>query len=261
MLITSRFVVLNLPKTGSSFVRVVLKRIYRRRRWLLRSDTFLRELLLPRANGSLPGRDQHGTASQIPSIYRHLPAVSVIRNPYDKLLSAYEYRWWAEHPLLPLSELMELFPHYPDLSLDDFVDLWRKTAERRLGGANPTRFGHQTLQFVNFFFREPKDVLARFSDDYVGSGEFLRDMIPLTLLRQDRLREGLAAFLQDHGFTAPELRICLTHKQINVTAARSQPRQSLWTAKALDYVAHDERYLFAMLTRLGLAFSAPAGAT
>jgi hypothetical protein len=257
MLITSKFIVLNLPKTGSSFVRSVLKRIYRRRRWRLGSDAFIKELLLPRGGGRLPGRDQHGKAFQIPPEYRHLPVVSVIRNPYDKLLSEFEFRWWAEHPSLPVDELKAAFPHFPDLSLDDYVDLLRLGAERRLNGANPRRLGRQTIQFASFFFHDPEQALARLSDDYIRTDAFREDLVDVTLLRQERLNDELACYLHAHGFALKEVALCRTHKPVNVTKAGTQPRRELWTPRARKYVAHEERFLLAMLGRMGISYSPP----
>ena len=164
MLITSRFVVLNVPKSGSSFVREVIKTIYAKRQgrkreqhpalrfitarlpdWRPYGDVtareFLKELYVPRIRLRTSGVDQHGLAIQIPPRFRHLPVVSVARNPYDKFLSDYEFRWWAKSPPLPLRQLVEAFPHYPDLSLDEFAELCRLTAAWIMPGGNPRGFG------------------------------------------------------------------------------------------------------------------------
>lgn len=258
MLITSQFVVLNLPKTGSSFVREVIKRIYARRRWRWRADRFLKELMLPRGGGRYPGVDQHGWATQVPAAYRHLPLVSVVRSPYERLLSVYEFRWWADHPNLPVAELVRHFPHFPELTLEDFIRLWDWEVTDRLGGSNPLGLGHQTVQFVNFFFRDPQRALRSLSDDYVDSGAFRADMADVTFLRQERLRNELASWLQRFAFAEHEVELCRNHPQVNRTVGGVAPRPSLWTPRALEAVATRERFLLRMLAQLGFPYEAPA---
>jgi hypothetical protein len=260
MLITSQFVVLNLPKTGSSFVRAVLKRIHRRRRILLKREPFLVELMMPREGSRLGGKDQHGTISQIPERYQHLPVMSVVRNPYDKLMSAYLYRWWARRPPMPVNELRRSLPTFPDLTLNQFVAMWDIAAGQRLGGENPFGIGHQTLQFVRFFFSNPEAALRQFSDEYVEKGTFKEDLGAVTLLRQESLRDDLTRFLGSFGYTETELEICGRHQLVNVTKA-SASEGSAWTPEALKYVAEKERHLLGMLRKLGISYAPPSELT
>ena len=258
MLVTSQFVVLNLPKTGSSFVRQVLKEIHARRRWRWGADRFLKELLLPREGALAGGRDQHGTWSQVPVAYRHLPVVSVIRSPYDKLLSAYRYRWWADHPPVDRETLVRRLPNFPDLSLDEFATLWDLAVERRLGGENPLGLGHQTVQFARFFFREPERAIRALSDDYVDGGAFERDMADVTFLRQERLNEELAGFLGRFRYSPAELELCRRHPRVNETADSATDPRALWTPTALEHVRSRERFLLRILGRRGLRYASPA---
>lgn len=258
MIVTSQFVVLNLPKTGSSFVREVLKAIYKKRRWRWGADRMLKEYMLPRLGGAVPGVDQHGTFRQIPARFRHLPVVAAVRNPYSKLLSAYEYRWWAQHPLLPREQIDRHFPHFPDLSLEEFVQLWDLSAVQRLGGSNPLGTGRQTIQFCNFFFRDPDKAIASLSDPYVESGAFKDDMVNVTFLRQEHLREDLAAFLRRFGFSPEELEICHRYGLVNKTTGGVSDRNTLWTPAALESVKTSERFLLRMLDQLGIHYDPPA---
>ena len=257
MLITSQFVVINLPKTGSSFVRETIKRIYARRRWRWRADRLLKELMLPRSGGLYRGVDQHGWMVHVPDAHRHLPLMSVVRNPYDRLLSHYEFRWWANHPDLPVTELVRQFPHFPDLTLDEFMSMHEFEVAKWLDGCNPLGLGHQTVEFVNFFFRNPQRALRMFSDDYVESGAFKADMGDFTFLRQERLRDDLASFLAQFGFTESETQICQRYPAVNRTAGGVHERHSLWTKHALEKIAMRERFLFAMLDQLGISYDAP----
>lgn len=257
MLITSQFVVINLPKTGSSFVRKVMKRIYARRRWRWRADHFLKELMLPRGGGRYPGVDQHGWASQVPEAYRHLPLLSVLRSPHERLLSVYEFRWWADHPFLPVAKLVQAFPRFPDLTLEEFMRMWDWEATERLGGTNPLGLGHQTVQFVNFFFRDPEWALRSLSDDYVESGAFRADMADVSFLRQERLSDELAAWLDRFGFSESEVELCRKHPLVNRAVGGIAERSALWTERALEAIATRERFLLRMMAQLGFHFEAP----
>jgi hypothetical protein len=120
MLITDSFVMLNYPKTGTSFARQVIKELYARepRRWFGR---WCKELILP--NIRTPGvADQHGTYSQLPRRYRNREIVAIIRNPYDRFLSVFEFRYWVNVPLLPWDVVYRRFPSFPSLTLDEYVD-------------------------------------------------------------------------------------------------------------------------------------------
>jgi hypothetical protein len=256
VLVTSRFVVINLPKTGSSFVRQVIKRIYARRRWRWRADRFLKELMLPRTRYA--GVDQHGWVSQIPNAYRHLPIVSVVRNPYERMVSDYDFRWWADHPNLPAEELQRRFPHFPDLSFDEFAEFWDVKATQRLNGENPLGLGFQTVQFVNFFFLNYGRALSSLGDDYVESGAFREDMADVTFLRQERLRDELAAWLQRFDFSEAEVELCRTYPLVNPTIGGMADRRSLWTEKAIATARTRERFLFQMLAQLGVDYQAPS---
>lgn len=258
VLITSSFVLLNFPKTGSSFVRSVLKAIYRRRRWTCHADRFLREVMLPHTNARPDIVDQHGTFAQIPEAYRDLPVVSVLRDPYERLLSAYEFRWWVRQPPLPHEQALAAFPHFPALSLEDFVRLNELAVAAALGGRNPLGLGKQTYDFVRFFFREPERAFGLLSDGYVASGAFRRDMADIVFLRQEHLRADLAGFLSRCGFSTREVEMCWRHARINETRGDMGSRQTLWTPQALARVRSTESRLFAMLRQLGFDYEAPS---
>ena len=277
MLVTSKFVLLNVPKSGSSFVREVIKAIYAGRSrkgpqflgWTgfqklippnrrTSPDLSLKELILP--NIRLKGRpsDQHGTYSQVPREYRHLPVISVVRNPYEKLVSDFEFRWWSKYP--PLPDLQRTFPAFPEISFDEFLQLSDLIATYKMGGRNPLQIGNLTVEFVQFFFPDPKSVLNKISDDYICSSDFIKDMPCLWLLRQECLRDDLEATLSGFGFSEEELEICRRHPRVNETVARADDRAAYWTAPRVSRFNHRERFLLLMLQQLGFSYGPPASA-
>jgi len=273
VLITDHFVVLNLPKTGSTFVRRMLKTIHKRRmkrrdpitkmRQLvgLQRKPLLKELILAnvkRKRQEMPP-NQHGAYEQIPLIYRDRPVVSVVRNPYDRLLSLYEFRGWMKRPPLPADVLNKHFPNFPELSLDDFCRLEDLAlATTRIPHITlKAAVGKQTVQFIQMFFKRPDDVLRRLDESYMNSERFVEDIADIVFLTTERLNQDLAGFLERHGFAAEDVAFVRQHEKIHVTKNRSASRDLLWTPKALRYVAEKERFLFKMLSRYGFSYSSP----
>jgi hypothetical protein len=248
MLITDCFVMLNYPKTGSSFARKVIKDLYagEPRRWCGRR--FCKELILPNIRtAGVP--DQHGTYSQIPRRYRNREIVSVVRNPYERFLSIYEFRYWVHNPLQPLDVIYDRFPNFPNLSLDEYVDFDRFRFER----IDRLPVGPQTAQFMQIFGRK---FPPRFSDSW-DLNDVLRRLAPVTFLRQENLRQEIRTFLHRHGFSSAHTAFIESHEPVNVTVDRSASRDALWTPKALNYVGATESLLFQILAGNGIYYSTP----
>ena len=273
MLITDDFVLLNYPKTGSTFARTTVKEIYQQRlakRTLIRrcldrvgvtSRPFIRELMLPNIKISHSQRppDQHGCYCQIPSTYANREVVTVVRNPYERFLSGYEFRWWEKFPPVPDSVLAEHFPSFPDLDIDAYVRLSELgMVHGRLNGRNVDgSIGNQTIQFIQMFFKSPEDVLVSISDDYIDSDRVFEDIAPVTFLRQEQLNDELASFLEKYGYTKEEVDYVRQRDRVLVTAKRVPNRSDLWTENALNYVQKNERMIFRILASKGIEYRNP----
>ena len=273
MLITDQFVMLNLPKTGSTFARTVVKELHEnrlsRRPLLIRLLQRLhvmeypvcRDLLLPniKLKGVSAEPDQHGTYSQIPYEYQDLPVISVVRNPYSRFMSGYEFRWWEAHPPINRLLLAEHFPNFPDLSVDDIVRLNElDVVHSRLGGKKPNaEVGIQTIQFIQMFFKNPDMALENLTDDYLDSDEVMSDIAEITFLRQEHLNEDLAAFLSRVGYSEEEVNYVRSRERVNVTPSRNLDRNALWTPTSLKYVKRGERMIFRVLEAKGIVYHEP----
>jgi len=172
MIITNQFVVLNNPKTGSTFVRKVLRAIYEKRastgifNWTRRlfgiSEERFKELVLPNIKRQNKVSDQHGTYSQIPDEYKGRPVVSVVRNPFDRLMSSYEFRHWERNPPIKGNLIKEYFPHFPNLSFNEHITLMGHSQREIHTGIE---MGVQTIQFIQMFFTDPDTALENIDDD------------------------------------------------------------------------------------------------
>ncbi|HMO83918.1 MAG TPA: sulfotransferase family 2 domain-containing protein [Lacipirellulaceae bacterium] len=255
MIITNSFVMLNYPKTGSSFAREVIKAIYDRypRRFFRRR--VCQELILPNIRHEGPP-DQHGTYSQIPPQYRRLEVVTIVRDPVRRFISGFEFRHWAHHPPCELGEIKKHFPGFPDLSVEQYVEFnqWIMESGFVAGGCTRGDIGEQTVQFIQLFFRDPQRVLLAMTDEYIDSDSWKGDIGQITFLRQDRLNHELIGFLRRQGFTRKETAFIEQHERVNVTRSpASEQRQELSTA-VVDRIKWRERLLFRMLDGLGVSF-------
>jgi hypothetical protein len=279
MLITSRFIVLNIPKTGSTFVRTVLKRVEARRnrglrrrlRRLLRLDPKpIRELWFRKGGGGPFARirDQHGAYSQVPARYRHLPVVAVARNPLDRYVSQYEFGFWRDYPAGSLERVRADFPGFPDLSFAEFLDYYHRCANDYLSEEErgPRELGYQTRQLVRMIFRDPERALAEIHEDWIGSEAFVAGLPELEFLRQERLNETLHEFLLRHGYAPEEIRFVLDHERIQPPGGTSRMAGEDWrdrydpdlTRKVLER----EKLLFRIFEWFGIDHRAglePAG--
>lgn len=164
-------------------------------------------------------------------------------------------------------DIYEIFPHFPNLSFDEFVDYLKVMVNLKSSFNFPhssifknckdKKIGFQTRRFIRMFFYNPNEVFNKLSDDYVFSGAYKKDMPPITFLQQENLRNDLVQFLSQFEFTSKELDSIHLHKKVNVTKNQHPNRNELWTPKTLEYVKTYERYLFKFYEDLGFYYKEP----
>lgn len=280
MIITDSFVMLNNPKTGSSFARTVLKEINNRRRAASRWKRLLKRLLYQRRlrrplfkelhvpdlnyDGTLLEEsepNQHGAYSQIPQEYRNREVVSFVRNPYTLFISHYEFGWWADYPPFDQELLAERFPNFPDLSIDEYVDFCNFRVAHEPLGDKLIELGVGDLSrfFIKMFYPEPGSVLRSLDRETINSGRLLDLMPEITFLQQENLTEDFTEFLARHGYSPGELRYVEERDRVNVTEDRAKDRSELLTPKVLSHIETKERLLLDLLKGIGFEYKAPVG--
>lgn len=272
MVITGKQVFINYPKTGSNFVREVLRKIYQRRyarlglygkfvsRWNSSDDNFYKELEMPIIQATYGnGKTPHGWYSQIPERYRGREVVSVVRNPYDRFLSVYDFRDWARYPRLPREVIEREFPDFPNLDFETFqkfVDAELKFSW--LAGIEMSaEIGFQTVQFIKFFFRDPVKILNSIDEKYIDSERFLDDMPKITLLSTENLNRDLHRFLLKAGILPEEADFILNYEKVNITENSTFDRNRLWTKDIVDHIEYKERFLLKILKYFGFDYKKP----
>lgn len=272
MIITENFVLLNLPKTGSTYARKVLKKIYSKRinkNWLVRKSYQINliskpytELLLPNIRlkkGLRNNLNPHGVYSQIPNKHKHKIIVSIVRNPYDRLISGFEFGFWKDNPALEKQILKEKFPNFPDLNIDEYID-YLKYVSNLSYAEKPKNLktGVMSLQFIYFFFKNPEEVISKLNDDYLKSEtRFIKDIAPITFLKQESLNQDLYHFLLEQGFSNKEASLALNHSKVNETKNKSNRREDLLTTKVINYIEEYESFYLHVLRKNNIYYTRP----
>jgi hypothetical protein len=264
VILTDRFTCLNYPRTGSTFVRTVLRRVYGRDREGLAARLSscwgrrrFRELALPidrTASARRAGRkSQHGAVHQIPRRHRALPIVSVLRHPLDRAVSQYEHGFWRTNPPGDLDAIRARFAGFPDIDFGDYLELQRTfgRADVLQGGQIDEDIGPDTLHFVRFFAPDPERALSRLTSATVDSGAALEDLADVRFLRFERLTEDLLEYLLEVGFSERSLDFVGQLPRINAAdSRRGRTWRDYFTPELEAAYRSRERLLFRLAEEL-----------
>lgn len=274
MIITDKFVYIHMPKTGGTFVTQVLKQIHEARQdkiVLRRADEkskwSLREFLIPRPvfmmlqhhDESSKAYNQHGKAGDIPAKHQHKPILTTVRNPYDRYVSDYEFRWWALYPPDAKSSagkwLYETYPHFPDLSFAEYLIMINGLAIINTFGvldgnghfSRETILGKYVWQFIQYYFKNP-DVIAQIDPQYMSQKHYRNDMRDnLIFLDTDNLNAELHAFLLKMEYDPKEIEFIKTQGKIlpkRGGRTEDQAWEKYYTPDLKRYVRERESMIF-----------------
>jgi len=271
MFITDQFIMLNFPKTGSSFAREALRKIYKERAkrdsLLSRLKIFagLREPIyqelmfknIKKGGVDSTKSNQHGTYSQIPEKYRDRDIFSIARNPVDRFVSAYQFQWWVKRPPLHKELMDKYFPDFPDLTIEDYFELEQYTmVHSRLGGVEPaTKVGNQTVLFLQMYATKPRELLSKICRKNIELSEIMSYMPPITFLRQESLRQDLIDFLRGYDFSEDELKIIMEHDRVNVTDTQNSENNRQISRDLKSKIYQTEEIMIKILRNYGVEYA------
>ena len=232
MFITEDLLMLNFPKTGSTFAREVLRRVYSKRDTLvekalvklrLRKPSVI-DLLLPKVDIGIGAKliDQHGTVRQIPSIYQDRPIVTITRNPLSRYVSTYLFRSWVHHPPTDVQTIKKRYPNYPDLTFSEYYEMMDiYEVKTRLNGIKPKiELGVLTIQFIRFYFKDPETVLKKIDLNYIENKEYMNELSKIHFIKQENLNSEFKEFLLKVGISKEELLFMDSMDKINVSTQK-----------------------------------------
>ena len=234
MIITEKFILLNLPRKESPTTRKAIIQLYGGLQGQGASagwdGAFIQEVR-PRNRS---GARQMATLAahrlpyhNLPPEHANKPALLVMRDPYIELLSQFRHGMWAKQPPLPVEQIQENFPRFPELSFDEFCQFQNTLYLQHLlqGVELNTDIGPLTLQMLKLLAIDPDGLLARLSDDYIDTGSYLADLPPITLLRRENLNRELHDYLLDLDYPAERLAFILELEPELSQGAADQPAE------------------------------------
>jgi hypothetical protein len=250
MILTPDFVYIHYPKTGGTFVTDVLSRVY------------------GGAAGGCVDTDKHAGCSEIPPGHQGKPIVSTVRNVFERYVSQYCFGWWKLHPedYCGAEEMRDLFPHYPDLTFGEFVQLanarFLNCHQGRPTGFVNRRFppgrelGWHSEQFVRFYLRRPQEAFGRLDEDSLARRTFLADLYPVHFLPFEDLNGGLYEWLRQIGHPPEAIEFIKTAAKVFPAEGGRPPEdrwQSYYTPEVRDFIRTRERLLFEVFPQHGSA--------
>lgn len=249
MLVTNDFVFVHMPKTGGTFVRSVLNKVY------------------PKALHF----SKHGTCAEVPEEYRHLPLLSIVRNPFDRYVSQYHYGWWKQHfRQYDLNQSMH--PFDPDaISFEEFLYIANTYFKGHFiyvpDPENPGEYlsmengyrdspwldnalGWHTEQYVHFFFDQPRTVFSTMTESSLKNRQFMESSYVVHFLHTETLNEDLFQFLIDMGHRSDDIDFILETRKIRPEGGNPRSQKDDWrryyNKRMLDLVSAKERLIFSL---------------
>lgn len=259
MIVTNDFVLLNFPKTGSSFVRQAVKQVYSQPQSRVSSlltrlgirQPELVELMMPKIDEEFDYGivDQHGTYRQIPQAHKNKLILSITRNPFTRYVSDYQFQWWKKYPPTKVEVLKADYPQFPDLSFEDYYQMMHRYGRaNRLRGIRPgIDIGLHTIRFIQFYFQEPESILAEITEHYIESEAYKKDMAKVHFLHQENLSVELKLFLVSLGFERSKVNFLNEAKPVNVTKRTTDRDIDKYYSEALvEKILLRDKLLFAL---------------
>lgn len=258
MLITNDFIMLNIPKTASTFARKVIKQVYRGEEESKLVKGFrklgielspVKELLLPDIRMSYWDRvDQHGIVDQIPEKYLNSERqiMSIIRNPFSAWVSRYTFESWKRTPNPDWKEIKENhFPNYPDLSFDEYIRYTEFNKKYSLEGITLKKgvvLGGLSIQFIQMFCKNHKEALRNIDYDFMDNG-FYEEFFPkVTYLKTENINQELYDYLSSLGIDKAKLAFILEEKKVRVSSTK--PWKDFITEESKQRIIDQEWVLF-----------------
>lgn len=261
MLVNDDFILLNLPKTGSSFTRKVLKEVHNKIKWDLsyrfqkNSKTHvLKELLLPniRAEFAVLGKDQHGTYQQIPKEYLNSKrkVISVFRDPIEAYISRYyfqSYKWVAKNNDEFSNILTAKMPSFPEISFDEylnqFTEVYLEQGFKKMGIPVNKNIGLLSFQFIHFFAIDPISFFTKIQEQSIAEIDLKLYFPNIHFLFNETLSDDIYNCLMKFGYSDKHIQFIKYAEKENVTS-RDKSIEELLSIDNLKTIQEKDQLLY-----------------
>jgi hypothetical protein len=259
MIITEEFIMLNLPKTGSTFARNAIIKSHRNlnRNLFLRIKNFGKkkmfiELKMPNVRDYNPSLkpDQHGTYTQIPEKYLtpSREIVSIIRNPFEGYVSRYKFRWYerVDYTKQQREVIHSKYPEFPNFSFLRYCEFENEFVSQNIydkyGVSMKSGLGILSLQFIQMFSYDVKKMLLSLNESNFQNSDFEIYFPRVSFLRNENLNTDLYKFLLKKGYPIDSIDFILIKEKENVS--NSENIENYLCEKSITFIESKERFLF-----------------
>lgn len=255
MLITEKFVMLNFPKTGSTFARAALmqahqpnklERIRHRLGWggptlqeLKMAPFRLTEAYTAWQKNRPPS--QHGVYVQVPEAHRHKAIMSVVRDPIERIVSLYEYKDWQKYPFPDRDTVSRAFPSFPDLSFEEYLKLSDLNRHLVQPAGLQVEVGPLTNQFIGFYARDPLKTLLALREDTDLRKEYNLHFPKIRFLHTENLNQELYDYLLELGYPRHRIAFITGMGKKNIS---ERSRNSYLTPAQVARIHASERFFY-----------------
>lgn len=273
MLVTNQFIIINTPKTGSTFLTQNIYKIINKRlsnlsffeRALIklgyRKDYYFFDEIKTHDMFKIYSDSKHGPYTAIPEKYRDKKIYTVIREPFAMFKSRYQFDSRLKRPVWTTEEHQQKFEKLNNLNIDEYIELVKFNIDTRYKdkGLIPKdcNIGIMTIQFIHLFFKEPEKVLKNLTNDYLDSDQYLVDMADITFLNQKNLKTQLYSLLKSYNYPKEEISFILDAKKRNVSKEVGD-KANIWTPSSVEYILNNERLLLKIYENLGYTLEIPS---
>lgn len=274
MLYTRDLIFLAFPKTGTSWVRSVIREVGTQVRYrhsilpeaLLSRNYFFEQMVV---DFHAESAHHHGNRRRIHENHR-LPwrllvrlknkrdrlIVTVLRNPIERFESAFNYRHWESFGESRRLGVLKEFPSFPNWNRIDFYEYSCRHHEKEISAELnfiPRIQGVGPLSWYFIFFYASEDFIEKMKQQthdsiYEVLNLFITDVEPILFLDQRDLNGELASLLQSYGYIRDENSIRSAEK-VN-ESIKSKEFISAEVAEFEAYFLHQEEFLFLAYRRL-----------
>jgi len=206
---------------------------------------------------------KHDLYIDVPESEKGKPILATVRNPYDRYVALFYYRWWATHPeekFNDISEVKRIYPHFPEVSFDEYVK-FSNTLKKRLtvpGLDIEDEKGYLTQTFIKCYFSDPQKAYEKAGPEYIESREYLRDMGKVDFIHTENINVELYEYLLKKGHKERKIRFILEMDRIRpVGEGKTRPDYNWkkhYTPKLRKYVREKEDLLFRLFPEYDVDF-------
>lgn len=257
MIITDNFVMLNFPKTGSTFTRKAIDKVFEHDNSLMRLLVRIgfinkpyKELWLPNIyNNTVNNSSQHGCYRLIPEEDKNKTVATIVRNPYGRYVSSYLYEWWKKNPPTDVSKIKIDYPTFPNISFEQYYEIVHRYSRDGLynnGDINKHKqnFGMYTLLFIQFYSKKPDELMDELDSESIDIERFKNNFSDIVFLKQEDLNNDLKSFLIKMGYDEDKVNKIDLMEKVNVSNKKKNSIKNFITDEILEQINERDKLFF-----------------